>query len=52
MVIFLFTRHVDFINVMMYDFHGEWEDTVNVHSSLYSDDGLNVASLTYSRNSK
>ena len=33
---------MDFINVMMYDFHGEWEDTVNVHSSLYSNDELSV----------
>ena len=43
----LFTRHVDFINLMLYDFHGSWENTVNVHSSMYSDDGLNVVSYTF-----
>ena len=38
-------RNVDFINLMTYDFHGQWEDTVNVHSALYSDDDLNIVSL-------
>ena len=32
---------------MLYDFHGSWENTVNVHSSMYSDDGLNVVSYTF-----
>ena len=33
---------------MMYDFHGVWEETslVNHHSSLYSNDNLNVVSST------
>ena len=31
-----FNRLADFIDMMMYDFHGEWEETVNVHSALYS----------------
>ena len=32
--------------MMMYDFHGSWEETslVNHHSSLYSNDELNVVS--------
>ena len=32
--------------MMMYDFHGQWEETslVNHHSSLHSDDNLNVVS--------
>ena len=32
---------------MMYDFHGQWEDTVNVHSALYSDNDLNIVTLFY-----
>ncbi|KAH3872364.1 hypothetical protein DPMN_035580 [Dreissena polymorpha] len=35
-------QYSDLINLMMYDFHGEWENTVNVHSALYSDFDLSV----------
>ena len=30
---------------MTYDFHGTWEDVVNVHSPLYSDDGLSMVCI-------
>ncbi|XP_060578529.1 chitotriosidase-1-like [Ruditapes philippinarum] len=36
------SKYLDFINLMMYDFHGQWEDIVNVHSALYSDNDLNI----------
>ncbi|XP_045208460.2 putative chitinase 1 [Mercenaria mercenaria] len=36
------SRYLDFINLMMYDFHGQWEDTVNVHSALYSDNDFSI----------
>lgn len=41
------SRYADFVNMMMYDFHGSWEETslVNHHSSLYSNDELNVDKL-------
>jgi len=28
-------QHLDFINVMTYDFHGTWENVTNFHSALY-----------------
>lgn len=30
-----YQRHVDFINVMTYDFHGSWESRTNFHSALF-----------------
>jgi len=30
-----YSRYLDFINVMTYDFHGGWEGTTNFHSPLY-----------------
>lgn len=29
------TRHLDFINVMTFDFHGHWEGVIGHHSPLY-----------------
>lgn len=29
------TRHLDFINVMTFDFHGPWEGVIGHHSPLY-----------------
>lgn len=29
------TRHLDFINVMTFDFHGPWESVIGHHSPLY-----------------
>lgn len=34
-------RYLDFMNIMTYDFHGDWEQTVNHNSPLFS---LNSAS--------
>ena len=41
-------RNVDFINLMMYDFHGSWDTVVNVHSALYSDNDLSVVKYRFS----
>ncbi len=30
-----YQRHVDFINLMTYDFHGSWESRTNFHSALF-----------------
>jgi chitinase len=31
--------HVDFINIMSYDYHGTWEGTTNFNAPLYAEDG-------------
>jgi chitinase len=33
------SQHLDFINVMTYDFHGTWENTTDHHAPLYGADG-------------
>ena len=35
------SKYLDYINVMTYDFHGQWEDTVGHNSPLFP---LNAAS--------
>lgn len=36
-----FDRYLDFMNIMTYDFHGDWEKNVNHNSPLFA---LNSAS--------
>lgn len=35
-------QYLDWIGLITYDFHGEWEETVNVHNALYSDNDESV----------
>jgi chitinase len=32
-----YSKSMDWVNVMTYDFHGDWDTTVNFHSHLYPD---------------
>ncbi|WP_374749638.1 glycoside hydrolase family 18 protein [Chitinibacter sp. ZOR0017] len=32
-----YSKSMDWVNVMTYDFHGDWDDTTNFHSHLYPD---------------
>ena len=32
-----YSKSMDWVNVMTYDFHGDWDDTTNFHSHLYAD---------------
>ncbi|KAL3875559.1 hypothetical protein ACJMK2_033500 [Sinanodonta woodiana] len=38
----MISRYCDFINMMMYDFHGSWDNKTGPHSALYSDDTNNI----------
>uniref|UniRef100_A0AC34FBN1 GH18 domain-containing protein n=1 Tax=Panagrolaimus sp. ES5 TaxID=591445 RepID=A0AC34FBN1_9BILA len=36
-------KHLDYVNVMTYDFHGDWEDQTGETSPLFSSDNYNTA---------
>ncbi|XP_045213738.2 acidic mammalian chitinase-like [Mercenaria mercenaria] len=35
-------KYLDWIGLITYDYHGEWENNVNVHNALYSDKDASV----------
>jgi len=43
-------QYLDFMNVMTYDFHGSWENTLGHHSALYSPTDDETDSIDYAIN--
>ena len=37
-------RYLDLMGLITYDYHGEWENNVNVHNALYSTNDESVVS--------